>query len=143
MREDPLLTDRTTGAMGRAIVGLPMQIIRALFVILCFIPVAFTHYEGDVRLCFIHGLEFIVWGEGGRPIQPEPPAPPKLSIRAQKLYQRMLEGAWYRWGDTRTPQAMAELDAAGLVGTMGRVETIVRCWVPAGSEPFQLEKIKA
>lgn len=71
------------------------------------------------------------------------PEPPVLSPRAQALYDRLLAGEFYRWGDKRTPKAMAELEALGLVGTMGRVETIVRCWVPSGSVPLQAEQIKA
>jgi len=34
-----------------------------------------------------------------------------------------------------------ELIDAGLVGTMGRVQRIVRCYVPKGTKPFRLESI--
>lgn len=56
---------------------------------------------------------------------------PKLSKRAEAMLERLKQGHFYKWDPNTTPAAMKELQAAGLVGTAGRVETVVRCWVPA------------
>lgn len=65
---------------------------------------------------------------------------PKLSKRAEKMLERLKQGHFYKWDPQTTPEAMKELQAAGLVGTCGRVETVVRCWVPAeGYIPYVSE----
>lgn len=73
-----------------------------------------------------------------------PPAPPEpvLSIRAQKLYQRLLDGEFYPAYSDRTPQAMKELTDAGLVGIGGRVVTIAAFFVPSETIPFKMEEIR-
>ena len=77
---------------------------------------------------------------GVRP--PPPPAPPALSIRAQKLYQRLLDGEFYPAYSDRTPQAMKELTDEGLVSIGGRVVTIAAFFVPSETVPFKPEQIK-
>lgn len=73
---------------------------------------------------------------------PAPPAPPKLSPRAQAVYDRLLAGEFYTMGDPRTPKSMQELIDLGLVSTMGRVITVQACYVPSGSIPLEFEKIR-
>jgi hypothetical protein len=68
--------------------------------------------------------------------------PVKLSIAAVNLLSRLRAGEWYPAYGKRTPKAMKELWDAGLVCTMGRVKVIETCFVPCGSRPFKLEKIK-
>jgi hypothetical protein len=63
-----------------------------------------------------------------------------LSPRARKLYDRVLNGAWYKAYDTTIPKAMAELTTAGLVQIGGRVKTMESCFVPTGTKPFRLEQ---
>lgn len=63
-----------------------------------------------------------------------------LSPRAKKLLARVRDGHWYRAYDEKTPAAMQELVAAGLVGTLGRVQTLVRCYVPKGTKPPIMER---
>lgn len=64
-----------------------------------------------------------------------------LSINAQKLLERIKAGKYYRAYDPKLPAAMAELEAAKLVTTTGRVVTIELCYVPAtGYAPYQEEK---
>lgn len=66
----------------------------------------------------------------------------KLSKAAQKMLKRLREGKFYVWAK-EPPKAMLELQAAGLVGTAGRVETIVRCWVPIhGYKTFTPEQFQ-
>jgi hypothetical protein len=60
----------------------------------------------------------------------------KLSKRAIKMLHRLYEGQWYPAfikGDI--PKAMQELIDAGLVTTAGRIQRIVRCYVPKGTKP--------
>lgn len=66
----------------------------------------------------------------------------KLSIAAVNLLSRLRAGEWYPAYGKRTPKAMKELLDAGLVGIMGRVKVIEACFVPCGSRPFRLEKLK-
>jgi hypothetical protein len=66
----------------------------------------------------------------------------KLSIAAVNLLSRLRAGEWYPAYSKRTPKAMKELLDAGLVGIMGRVKVIESCFVPCGSRPFRLEKLK-
>lgn len=67
-----------------------------------------------------------------------------VSIRARKLYARIVAGHWYGFGtgtDHRpTPKAMKELEDAGLVIIGGRVRAIALAYVPVeGYEPFVME----
>ena len=64
-----------------------------------------------------------------------------LSKRAEKMLERMRRGAFYTVEEYRCSPVMAELVRAGLVDRMGRVETIVACFVPAGSTPGTCERI--
>ncbi|TIV60311.1 hypothetical protein [Mesorhizobium sp.] len=57
-----------------------------------------------------------------------------LSKRAAKLLARVRAGKFYFNYDKRTPKAMEELVAAGLVGTAGRAVVLRSCFVPAGYE---------
>jgi hypothetical protein len=59
----------------------------------------------------------------------------QLSKNAQKMLERLKAGSYYVWVPNKIPKAMLELQAAGLVGTCGRVNSIVRCWVPIGYRP--------
>lgn len=69
--------------------------------------------------------------------RPRPTEEPELSKAAKRMLGRLRAGHFYMWDPLRIPKAMAELEAAGLVGTCGRVQTVVRCWVPAdGYLPF-------
>jgi hypothetical protein len=69
--------------------------------------------------------------------QPRPTKEPELSKAAKQMLERLRAGRFYRWDPHQVPKAMAELEGAGLVGTCGRVQTIVRCWVTAdGYLPF-------
>lgn len=65
-----------------------------------------------------------------------------VSIRARKLYRRLKdEGRFYRAYREDTPKAMAELEAAGLVGISGRVNVITACYVPRrGFKTFKMEE---
>ena len=63
-----------------------------------------------------------------------------LSPRAKKLLARVRAGHWYRAYDEKTPAAMQELVSAGLVGTLGRVQTLVCCYVPKGTRPAIMER---
>ncbi len=66
---------------------------------------------------------------------------PKLPKRAQKLWERVKDGEYYRPWDPKLPKAMKELQDAGLVATVGRVVVIERCYVPAkGYTPYVPEK---
>ena len=65
---------------------------------------------------------------------------PKLSKRAEALLERVRAGHWYPVMG-KVPKAMAELEAAGLVGVMGRVATIRAAYVPAGTVPLQRERL--
>lgn len=55
----------------------------------------------------------------------------ELSGRAVALYKRLIAGYYYMPHSDRTPKAMEELVKNGLVGTVGRVIVIERCFVPA------------
>lgn len=63
---------------------------------------------------------------------------PNISKRATDLLKRIYDGRWYA-AHGRTPKAMAELVAAGLVVQGGRVRQIAACYVPPGTIPFQCE----
>lgn len=63
-----------------------------------------------------------------------------LSKRAEALLARIRSGDFYRVDSATTPKAMAELIDAGLVGRMGRVETIVACYVSKGHLPFTADR---
>lgn len=65
-----------------------------------------------------------------------------LSKRAQKLFHRIKdEGRFYRSFRVDTPKAMTELVEAGLVGESGRVNVVIRCYVPRrGFKPFRMEE---
>ena len=64
------------------------------------------------------------------------PRPRKtLSKRAIKLLHRLYDGHWYSAVDGKVTPVMQELLEAGLVGTIGRVKVIERCFVPKGSKP--------
>lgn len=133
---DPLLTDRSPGIAGRAIMRIPAVLWSAFVVFILFIPLCIAYREFCPRAAWE-----LIW-EPFEDLWPALPAPPVLSPRAQKLYDRLLAGHWYSWGDDRTPKSMQELLDAGLVGTLGRVEKVRRCYVPAGSKPFQLEQLR-
>lgn len=62
-----------------------------------------------------------------------------LSKAAQKMLTRLRQGAWYPWEPNKIPKAMQELIDAGLVGSCGRVKSIIRCWVPIGFQPAKQE----
>lgn len=65
-----------------------------------------------------------------------------LSGRARKLWGLLLQGRFYQWdGPHSGPKAMEELRRAGLVGSMGRVCTVKRCWVPVGTRPLVTEEV--
>lgn len=66
----------------------------------------------------------------------------RLSPRGRTLWEKVKKSQrFFRWeGPDSGPKAMAELEKAGLVGSMGRVVSIKRCWVPVGTEPFEVEK---
>jgi len=65
----------------------------------------------------------------------------RLSPAARKLFERVLDpDNFYKAHAPRVPKAMIELEVAGLVGTMGRVVSIERCYVPRGTRPLKLEK---
>lgn len=64
-----------------------------------------------------------------------------LTPRARKLWDRLCQGHFYRRHDDRTPKAMAELEAAGLVRIMARPVEIWVCFVPVGSRPMRPERI--
>ena len=69
--------------------------------------------------------------------RPRPIKEPELSKSAKRMLERLRAGHFYKWDPHQIPKAMAELEAAGLVGTCGRVQVMVRCWVPAdGYLPF-------
>lgn len=55
---------------------------------------------------------------------------PKLSKRAEILFERLKMGYFYPAFDSKTPAAMKELEDAGLILTAGRVETVRVCYVP-------------
>lgn len=64
----------------------------------------------------------------------------RLSTRAQRLLERLREGAFYQTFGSRVPATMQELIDAGLVSTAGRVSQIVSCYVPStGYTPYQPE----
>ena len=65
---------------------------------------------------------------------------PELSARAVKLLARIKRGDFYSTEANNTPKAMQELIDHGLVGTMGRVEVIRRCYVAQGHTPFVMDK---
>lgn len=58
----------------------------------------------------------------------------KLSKRAQKLYQRLIDGKFYKAYLPSVPKAMYELEKAELVGIAGRSPVIEACYVPYGYE---------
>lgn len=65
-----------------------------------------------------------------------------LSKRAQRLFDLIRnEHRFYKSYQKDTPKAMQELVLAGLVGEAGRVNVIVRCYVPMkGFKPFRMEE---
>lgn len=66
---------------------------------------------------------------------------PKLSKRAEKLFERIKAGGWYPAFANNTPAAMQELVDAGLIHHGGRVARAVLCFVPsAGFEPMRYEE---
>lgn len=64
-----------------------------------------------------------------------------LSPRARKLWDRLCEGAFYKLHDERTPKAMAELEAAGLLMRLVRAPELWACYAPKGSKPYRPEVI--
>ncbi len=66
----------------------------------------------------------------------------KLSPAGQRLWANVKrQERFYRWeGPDSGPKTMRELEKAGLVGSMGRVVSLKRCWVPIGTEPFEVER---
>ena len=69
---------------------------------------------------------------------------PKLSKRAQSLWDRLqVSGNWYLWEKFRNSPFMAELVEAGLVVEQMRVARVVRCFVPKGTIPYELESFPA
>lgn len=68
--------------------------------------------------------------------------PPILTSRQRALYDRLLAGEFYAWGDKRTPKTMIELQELGLVKPLGRAVTVQVFWAPAGSLPMNYEKIR-
>lgn len=64
----------------------------------------------------------------------------QLSSRALKLLERVKAGVFYPV-EGRIPKAMAELEAAKLVTTCGRVVVIKRCFVPIGFRPHREERL--
>jgi len=65
---------------------------------------------------------------------------PELSARAVKLLDRIKRGEFYPTDAKDTPKAMQELLDYGLVGTMGRVESLRQCYVAQGHTPFVTDK---
>lgn len=65
---------------------------------------------------------------------------PELSARAKALLTRVERGDFYTTQSDRTPKAMQELIDHGLVGTMGRVVELKRCYVALGHTPFVMDK---
>lgn len=66
----------------------------------------------------------------------------ELSRRAAKLLRRLHQGVFYPCNyDSPNHKAMRELLDKGLVGRMGRVQTIRLCYVPKGAKPFKAETI--
>lgn len=66
-----------------------------------------------------------------------------LSPNALRVYKNLITGKFYRPHSDRCPKAMAELVEAGLVGTVGRVVTVERCYVPHhGYTAYQPEKFE-
>lgn len=61
----------------------------------------------------------------------------KLSIREQKLYDRVRKGRYYKAYSNRTPKTMAKLQDKGLVGIAGRSPLIEAYFVPHGYENRQ------
>lgn len=67
-------------------------------------------------------------------------ASPRLTKRAQALLARIRSGAWYVPYAGKTPKAMDELLAAGLVEIGGRVAVMYLAYVPTGTKPFVREQ---
>lgn len=66
---------------------------------------------------------------------------PVLSKRAQKLYARVCEGRWYGAHTKSVPAAMAELESAGLVTTVGRPMIVALAYVPTtGYRAYESER---
>lgn len=64
----------------------------------------------------------------------------ELSIRAQKLLDRLRDGRFYEAYGNKTPKAMQELVKAGLVGIAGRPVVVGAYYVPAsGYIPYRPE----
>lgn len=61
----------------------------------------------------------------------------KLSIREQKLYDRVRNGKYYKAYSNRVPKTMAKLQDKGLVGIAGRSPLIEAYFVPHGYENRQ------
>jgi hypothetical protein len=72
------------------------------------------------------------------------PSNDKLSNAAKKLYRRMLKGDYIAvtFDDKTTPKAIAELEAADLIGVCGRVVKSRLCYVPRGFEGYDRESFK-
>lgn len=64
-----------------------------------------------------------------------------LSPRARRLWERLCDGAIYQAHSDRTPQAMGELEAAGLITVIARPIELWACYVPVGSRPYRPEVI--
>lgn len=66
-----------------------------------------------------------------------------LTVRAQKLYERVCSGEFYFAYDPRTPKAMQELVDAKLVSMDGRPVVIRLCYVPTeGYAPYRRERFE-
>lgn len=65
---------------------------------------------------------------------------PKLSKRAKAMLRRLYDGRFYADKTNMVGPVMQELLDAGFVVSGGRVESIVRCWMPKGTKPFKCEK---
>lgn len=68
----------------------------------------------------------------------------KLTVgqaRARKLWDRLCAGAIYQIHSERTPKAMAELEAAGLLTVIVRPIELWACHAPVGSKSYQAEVI--
>lgn len=63
----------------------------------------------------------------------------KLSPQAQRVWASVKSGKWYAAYGKDIPAAMAELEAAGVVVTMGRVVSMQACFVPKGTKPLRME----
>lgn len=136
MRDDPLLTDRAPGVLGRAIVRIPLFLF-GVIVSLLMLPWGLwklgLDYPGAAAGALVEDFVEDIW----------PPRPVViLSPRAQQLYQRLLNGDFYAAYDPKTPKAMQELVAAGLVGIGGRVMKVGAFYVPMGTVPYRMEKIR-